>query len=81
MRLITMGFQPLVALIFPLSELKLYFALNTYWFDCRICFLRCKPDAETYNALINTHGRAGQWRWAMTIMEDMLRAAVCICIF
>ena len=44
-------------------------------------FCRCKPDAETYNALINAHGRAGQWRWAMNIMEDMLRAAVCICIF
>lgn len=40
---------------------------------------RCKPDAETYNALINAHGRAGQWRWAMNIMEDMLRAAVGIC--
>lgn len=39
---------------------------------------RCKPDVETYNALINVHGRAGQWRWAMNIMEDMLRAAVCI---
>ncbi|KAM7505449.1 hypothetical protein LguiB_004353 [Lonicera macranthoides] len=37
---------------------------------------KCKPDAETYNALINLHGRAGQWRWAMNIMEDMLRAAV-----
>ncbi|GKA64773.1 pentatricopeptide repeat-containing protein [Tanacetum coccineum] len=41
---------------------------------------RCKPDAETYNALISAHGRAGQWRWATNIMEDMLRAAVCICI-
>lgn len=41
---------------------------------------RCKPDAETYNALINAHGRAGQWRWAMNIMDDMLRAAVCILI-
>lgn len=41
---------------------------------------RCKPDVETYNALINAHGRAGQWRWAMNIMEDMLRAAVCIYI-
>uniref|UniRef100_A0A803R141 Pentatricopeptide repeat-containing protein n=1 Tax=Cannabis sativa TaxID=3483 RepID=A0A803R141_CANSA len=41
---------------------------------------RCKPDAETYNALINAHGRLGQWRWAKNIMEDMLRAAVCICI-
>lgn len=29
---------------------------------------RCKPDAETYNALINAHGRAGQRRWAMNIM-------------
>lgn len=38
---------------------------------------RCKPDAETYNALINAHGRAGQSRWAMNIMEDMLRASVC----
>lgn len=42
---------------------------------------RCKPDVETYNALINVHGRTGQWRWAMNIMEDMLRAAVCICTF
>ncbi|KAF8398350.1 hypothetical protein HHK36_017277 [Tetracentron sinense] len=41
---------------------------------------RCKPDAETYNALINVHGRAGQWRWALNIMDDMLRAAVCTCI-
>ncbi|KAE9465924.1 hypothetical protein C3L33_02159, partial [Rhododendron williamsianum] len=40
---------------------------------------RCKPDAETFNALINVHGRAGQWRWAMNIKGDMLRAAVCIC--
>ncbi|KAG5555735.1 hypothetical protein RHGRI_006395 [Rhododendron griersonianum] len=40
---------------------------------------RCKPDAETFNALINVHGRAGQWRWAMNIKDDMLRAAVCIC--
>ena len=40
---------------------------------------RCKPDAETYNALINAHGRARQWRWAMNIMDDMLRAAVGIC--
>lgn len=38
---------------------------------------RCKPDAETYNALINAHGRARQWRWAKNILEDMLRAAVC----
>ncbi|MQM02064.1 hypothetical protein Taro_034820 [Colocasia esculenta] len=37
---------------------------------------RCKPDADTYNALINAHGRAGQWRWAMNIMDDMLRAAI-----
>lgn len=37
----------------------------------------CKPDAETYDALINAHGRAGQWRWAMNLMDDMLRAAVC----
>ncbi|KAF7147532.1 hypothetical protein RHSIM_Rhsim03G0026900 [Rhododendron simsii] len=36
---------------------------------------RCKPDAETFNALINVHGRAGQWRWAMNIKDDMLRAA------
>lgn len=44
-----------------------------------ISFLpRCKPDAETFNALIHTHARAGQWRWATNIMEDMLRAAVCI---
>jgi len=40
-------------------------------------FCRCKPDVETYNALINAHGRAGQWRWALNIMDDMLRAAVC----
>ncbi|KAL7197454.1 hypothetical protein ACSBR2_020070 [Camellia fascicularis] len=38
--------------------------------------LRCKPDAETYNALINAHGRAGQWRWAVNIIQDMLRASV-----
>lgn len=44
-------------------------------------FSRCKPDAETYNALINAHGKAGQWRWAMNIMEDMLRAAVCTLYF
>ncbi|KAK6149140.1 hypothetical protein DH2020_016665 [Rehmannia glutinosa] len=37
---------------------------------------RCKPDVETYNALINAHGRAGQWRWGVNIMEDMLRAAI-----
>lgn len=37
----------------------------------------CKPDAETYNALINAHGRAAQWRWAMNLMDDMLRASVC----
>ncbi|GER25863.1 pentatricopeptide repeat-containing family protein [Striga asiatica] len=37
---------------------------------------RCKPDVETYNALIHAHGRAGQWRWGVNIMEDMLRAAV-----
>ncbi|KAH9614349.1 hypothetical protein KSS87_021935, partial [Heliosperma pusillum] len=37
---------------------------------------KCKPNAETFNALINAHGRAGQWRWAMNIMEDMLRASV-----
>ncbi|KAJ0044041.1 hypothetical protein Pint_17868 [Pistacia integerrima] len=42
---------------------------------------RCKPNAETYNALINAHGRTGQWRWAMNIFDDMLRAAVCILIF
>ncbi|TYG71638.1 hypothetical protein ES288_D05G413400v1 [Gossypium darwinii] len=42
---------------------------------------RCKPDVETYNALIHAHGQVGQWRWAMNIMEDMLSAAVCICIF
>ncbi|CAM8899925.1 unnamed protein product [Rhodiola kirilowii] len=46
-----------------------------------VCFFemqewRCKPDVESYNALINVHGRAGQWRWAMNIMEDMLRAAI-----
>ncbi|KAK1382999.1 hypothetical protein POM88_020734 [Heracleum sosnowskyi] len=37
---------------------------------------RCKPDAETYSALISVHARAGQWCWAMNIMEDMLRAAL-----
>ncbi|KAG6418978.1 hypothetical protein SASPL_121186 [Salvia splendens] len=37
---------------------------------------RCKPDVETYNSLIHAHGRAGQWRWGMNIMEDMLRAAI-----
>ncbi|KAF7148544.1 hypothetical protein RHSIM_Rhsim03G0026800 [Rhododendron simsii] len=37
---------------------------------------RCKPDAETFNAFINVHGWAGQWRWAMNIMDDMLPAAV-----
>ncbi|GFP92215.1 pentatricopeptide repeat-containing protein at2g41720 [Phtheirospermum japonicum] len=37
---------------------------------------RCKPDVETYNALINAHGRAGQWRWGVNIMNDMLRAAI-----
>ncbi|KAF7147465.1 hypothetical protein RHSIM_Rhsim03G0025700 [Rhododendron simsii] len=42
--------------------------------------IRRKPDAETFNALVNVHGRAGQWRWAMNIMDDMLRAAVCILI-
>jgi pentatricopeptide repeat protein len=31
---------------------------------------------ETYNALINVHGRAGQWRWALQIFDDMLRASV-----
>ncbi|KAK6791217.1 hypothetical protein RDI58_010298 [Solanum bulbocastanum] len=39
---------------------------------------RCRPNVETYNALISAHGRAGQWRWAKNIMEDMLRASVCI---
>ncbi|KAG6416450.1 hypothetical protein SASPL_123880 [Salvia splendens] len=38
--------------------------------------IRCKPDVETYNSLIHAHGRAGQWRWGMNIMEDMLRAAI-----
>jgi pentatricopeptide repeat protein len=38
--------------------------------------VRCKPDVETYNALMNVHGRAGQWTWATQIFEDMLRAAV-----
>ncbi|KAF9679630.1 hypothetical protein SADUNF_Sadunf06G0034700 [Salix dunnii] len=37
---------------------------------------QCKPDAETCNALINAHGRSGQWRWAMNIMEDMLQQAI-----
>ncbi|MBA0754702.1 hypothetical protein Gogos_019852, partial [Gossypium gossypioides] len=36
---------------------------------------RCKPDVDTYNALIHAHGQVGQWRWAMNIMEDMLSAA------
>lgn len=40
--------------------------------------LRCKPDADIYNSLIHAHSRAGQWRWAINIMEDMLRAAVSI---
>lgn len=39
---------------------------------------RCQPNVETYNALISAHGRASQWRWAKNIMEDMLRASVCI---
>ncbi|KAG8100312.1 hypothetical protein GUJ93_ZPchr0013g36133 [Zizania palustris] len=39
---------------------------------------RCKPDADIYNSLIHAHARAGQWRWAINIMEDMLRAAVSI---
>lgn len=57
--------------------------IHTYIYIHLVCsitcnFARCKPDVETYNALINVHGRAGQWRWAMNIMEDMLRAAVCI---
>ncbi|WVZ62444.1 hypothetical protein U9M48_012196 [Paspalum notatum var. saurae] len=34
---------------------------------------RCKPDADTYNSLIHAHARAGQWRWAINIMEDMQR--------
>jgi pentatricopeptide repeat protein len=37
---------------------------------------RCKPDVETFNALMNAHGRAGQWRWALNIFDDMIRAAV-----
>lgn len=41
-------------------------------------FGRCQPNVETYNSLISAHGRAGQWRWAKNIMEDMLRASVCI---
>jgi len=45
--------------------------------SCVVVVYRCKPDVETYNALINAHGRAGQWRWALNIMDDMLRAAVC----
>nr|CAB3456087.1 unnamed protein product [Digitaria exilis] len=36
---------------------------------------RCKPDADTYNSLIHVHARAGQWRWAINIMENMQRAA------
>lgn len=48
---------------------------------CVAVICRCKPDAETYNALINAHGRAGQWRWAINIMDDMLRAAVCTLYF
>jgi len=48
---------------------------------CVVVICRCKPDVETYNALINAHGRAGQWRWAMNIMDDMLRAAVCTLYF
>ncbi|TYH79798.1 hypothetical protein ES332_D03G087400v1 [Gossypium tomentosum] len=37
---------------------------------------RCKPDVDTYNALIHAHGQVGQWRWALNIMEDMLSAAI-----
>lgn len=60
-----------------------FYVFSLYIYTCIVCsitcnFARCKPDVETYNALINVHGRAGQWRWAMNIMEDMLRAAVCI---
>lgn len=51
------------------------------WLSIPRFLFRCKPDVETYNALINAHGRAGQWRWALNIMEDMLQAAVCVCIF
>jgi pentatricopeptide repeat protein len=25
---------------------------------------------------MNAHGRAGQWRWALNIFDDMIRAAV-----
>jgi pentatricopeptide repeat protein len=47
-------------------------------FSLMVCKLspRCKPDAETYNALIHAHARMGQWRWALNIMDDMLRASV-----
>lgn len=59
--------------------LELLFAV--FWkliYRERLCYgCSCKPDAETYDALINAHGRAGQWRWAMNLMDDMLRAAVC----
>ncbi|KAF3794191.1 Pentatricopeptide repeat-containing protein [Nymphaea thermarum] len=49
-------------------------SLNPLKLQLRISL--CKPDAESYNALINAHGRKGQWRWAMNIMDDMFRAAI-----
>lgn len=60
------------------SSLLSFHFMSFYQF---IIFARCKPDVEIYNALISAHGQAGQWRWAMNIMEDMLQAAVCIYIF
>jgi pentatricopeptide repeat protein len=44
--------------------------------SCLFSCGRCKPDVETFNALMNAHGRAGQWRWALNIFDDMIRAAV-----
>ncbi|KAI8562293.1 hypothetical protein RHMOL_Rhmol03G0023200 [Rhododendron molle] len=63
----------------PISEVVQRVLGIKHWEDIEGLLNRCKPDAETFNALINVHGRAGQWRWAMNIKDDMLRAAVCIC--
>lgn len=41
---------------------------------------RCKPDVETYNALMNAHGRAGKWQWASDIFDDMLKDGVETCL-
>ena len=37
---------------------------------------RCKPDAVSYNALINAHGRARQLDWANEMFDEMLQAGV-----